>query len=53
MIRKAKSWILHRFFDGESLIAMEEHGKPLSLKEAGRRQRAIERQERRERRERR
>jgi len=46
MIRKARSWIVHRFFGGESLIAIEEHGKPLSLREAGRRQRTIERQER-------
>jgi hypothetical protein len=48
MIRRAKSWILLRFFGGESLIAIEEHGKALSSKEASRRQREIERQERRE-----
>jgi hypothetical protein len=48
MIRRARVWIVHRFFGGESLIAIEEDGKALSSKEASRRQRAIERQERRE-----
>jgi hypothetical protein len=50
MIRRARSWIVHRFLGGEDRIAIEEHGKALSLREAGGRQRAIERQERREKR---
>jgi hypothetical protein len=45
MIRRARSWIVHRFFGGEDRIAIAEHGKAVSLKEASRRQRAIERQE--------
>jgi hypothetical protein len=46
MIRRAWAWVIHRFFGGESRIAIEEHGKALSLEEADRRQRAIERRER-------
>jgi hypothetical protein len=43
-----KNFLVHLFRGGEDLIAMEEHGKALSPREASRRQRAIERQERRE-----
>jgi hypothetical protein len=45
-----KNNLVHLLRCGESLIAIEEHGKALSPREAGRRQRAIEKRERREKR---
>jgi hypothetical protein len=51
MIRRAwlifKNFLVHLFRGGEDRIAIEEHGKALSLEEAEQRQRAIERRERR------
>jgi hypothetical protein len=34
MIRRARSWIVHRFFGAEDRIAIVEHGKALSTREA-------------------
>jgi hypothetical protein len=52
MIRRGwlifKNNLVYVLRDGEDRIALEEHGKALSPREAGRRQRAIERAERKD-----